>query len=64
MIVSRALITSLSNSSAFIPVSISFDKLPRVNARVATGCGVAEENIEVGTKRGVAVDRSTERLGV
>ena len=45
VIVSRALITSLSNSSAFIPVSISFDKLPRVNARVATGCGVAEENI-------------------
>ena len=37
VIVSRAFITSISNSSASIPASISSDKLPRVNTRVVTG---------------------------
>ena len=62
MIVSRAFITTLSNSFASIPVSISSNKLPRVNARVSTGWGGAEAKGEVGTERGIAVDGSADWL--
>ena len=64
VIVSRALITILSNSSASIPVSILLDKFPRVNTRVATSWGGAEAKGDVGTERGVAVDGSADWLRV
>ena len=54
MIVSRALIISFINSIVSIPVRISSDKLPRVNARSATGCGDAAAKGDVESVIGVA----------
>ena len=47
---------SLKNSPASKPVSISFDNLPRGNARDETGRGGAGAKGEVGTKREVTVE--------
>ena len=62
VIVSRALITSLSNSSVSMLERISSDKLPRVNARSSTGWVGAGTKGEVGTESEVAVNGSVEIL--
>ena len=65
VIVSRTLITSLSNLSGSMPERISSNKLPRVNARSSTGwVGAGTTEGEVDIESGVAVDGRVGKLRI
>ena len=64
VIVSRALITSSSNSYSSMPERISSDKLPTVNARSSSSWVGAGTEGEIGTESGVAVNGGMEGLRV
>ena len=65
VIVSRTLITSLSNLSGSMPERISSNKLPRVNTIFSTGwVGAGTTEGEVDIESGVAVDGRVEELRV